>query len=163
MKPDKNLVSVCGLFCPGCGIYYATLEKDEEYLKNIASSMNIPFEEVRCNGCRTETKMAHCKNCFMLKCATDKGLDFCGECTEYPCQEMKEFQSKMPHSVELWTSQDRIKEIGWEKWFIEMVHYYSCKECGCINGWYDFKCRECGNVPGNDFVETNIEKLYTIN
>lgn len=163
MKPDKNLVSVCGLFCPACGIYYSTQENNEDNLKKIAARMNIPSEEVRCNGCRTETKTAYCKNCFMIECASSKGIDFCGECQEYPCDRLKEFQSKMPHRVELWKSQERIKEIGWEKWFHEMVDYYSCKECYTINGWYDFKCRNCGSIPGNDFVEKNKEVLINRN
>ena len=161
VKPDKNLVSVCGLFCPACGIYYSTKENNEENLKQIANRINVPFEKIRCNGCRTETKTTYCMNCFMVKCAKDKGIDFCGECKEYPCGELKEFQSKMPHRAELWKSQERINEIGWEKWYLEMVDYYSCKECNTINGWYDFKCRNCGNTPGNDFVKNNMEIVKT--
>jgi len=72
----------------------------------------------------------------MRKCAAEIDIDFCVECQDYPCQEIKNFQSKMPHRAELWKSQDRIKEIGWEKWYLEMAEYYSCKECGTINGWY---------------------------
>jgi len=156
IKPDKRLVSVCGLFCHACGIYYATQENNVEKLNQIASKMNLPLEETRCNGCRSETKTAYCKNCFMIKCAAEKEIDFCVECSDYPCLELKEFQSKMPHRVELWKSQERIKEIGWENWFLEMVDYYSCKECKTINGWYDIKCRHCGSTPGNDFVKNNM-------
>lgn len=160
--PDKNLVSVCGLFCKGCGVYISTQENNQENLQRLAARMNIPVEEMPCNGCRTEVRTAFCKNCHMIKCAKEKGVDFCGECKDYPCAEIKDFQSKMPHRVELWKSLDRIKEIGWEKWYIEMVDYYSCKECGTINGWYDFKCRSCGNTPGSQFVKNNLEKLSTI-
>jgi hypothetical protein len=163
IKPDKNLVSVCGLFCLSCGVYYSTQENNEENLKVIAARMNIPLNEIRCNGCRTEIKTAFCKNCFMFECANKKDIDFCGECKEYPCTEIKDFQSKMPHRAELWKSLGRIKEIGWEKWFDEMIPYFSCKECNTINGWYDFKCRECGNVPGNDFVKNNIDVLKARN
>ena len=95
----------------------------------------------------------------MKKCAGEKGIDFCGQCEEYPCSHIKEFQAQMPHRAELWKSQDRIKEIGWEKWFNEMTEYFSCAECGALNGWYDFNCQKCGNMPGNDFVKNNLEKL----
>jgi hypothetical protein len=161
ITPDKSLVSVCGLFCPACGIYYSTQENNVENLKKIAIRINVPFEEIRCNGCRTEVITAYCKNCFMKKCAAEKGIDFCGECNEYPCTELKEFQSKLPHRAELWKSQERIKEIGWENWFNEMIDYFSCNECESLNGWYDFKCRECGTIPGNDFVKNNLEVLKT--
>lgn len=90
-----------------------------------------------------------------------KGVDFFDECENYPCRELKDFQSKMPPRVELWKSQERINEIGWEKWYSEMVEYFSCKQCQTINGWYDFKCRICGSIPENDFVKNNPETLKT--
>jgi hypothetical protein len=162
LSPDKTLVSVCGLYCRACGIYTSTRENNVENLQRIATRMNVAMGEIRCNGCRSETRTAYCKDCFMVKCATAKGIDFCGQCADYPCTEIKDFQSKMPHRAELWKSQERIKEIGWEKWFTEMADYYACRECGAMNGWYDFKCRECGNIPGNDFVKNNLEVLKTV-
>lgn len=162
LTPDKTLVSVCGLFCISCGIYTSTQENNTENLHRIADRTKIPFADIKCNGCRSETLTAYCKNCHMRKCAAEKGIDFCGECTDYPCQELKEFQSQMPHRAELWKSQQRIKEIGWEKWYLEMAEYYSCKACGTMNGWYDFKCRNCGNTPGSQFVENNLEALKSI-
>ncbi len=95
----------------------------------------------------------------MRKCAGEKDLDFCGDCEEYPCSQIKDFQSKMPHRAELWKSQERIREIGWENWFNEMTEYFSCHVCGVLNGSYDFKCRKCGNIPGNDFVKNNMDVL----
>jgi hypothetical protein len=159
ITPDKNLVSVCGLFCMGCGVYYSTRENNHENLQRLATRMGIPVEEMPCHGCRTEVRTAFCKNCTMLKCSKQKGVDFCVECNEYPCRDITDFQAKMPHRVELWKSLARIKEIGWEKWFAEMVDYYTCHECGTVNGWYDFKCRSCGASPGNQFVRNNLETL----
>lgn len=160
--PDKNLVSVCGLFCMGCGVYYSTKENNQENLQKLATRMNIPVEEMPCTGCRTETRTAFCKNCNMVKCASEKNIDFCVQCVDYPCNDIKVFQSKMPHRAELWKSLDRIKEVGWEHWFNEMVEYYSCEECGTINGWYDFNCRKCNHSPGNIFVKNNLEVLSAI-
>jgi hypothetical protein len=160
-QADKNLVSVCGLFCKGCGVYYSTQENDEVRLKFIAEKLNIPFEEIRCQGCRSETRTAYCKDCFIIQCAGEKGIDFCGECKDYPCTELKEFQSKIPHRVELWKSQERVKEIGWEKWYEEMLDYYSCPSCKTLNGWYDIKYRHCENIPGSNFVKNNMEVLKT--
>jgi len=162
IKPDKTLVSVCGLFCYSCGIYTATQENNVENLQRISDRTKIPFSEIKCNGCRSETLTDYCKNCYMRKCAGEKGIDFCGECKEYSCSHIKEFQAQMPHRAELWKSQERIKEIGWEKWFREMTEYFSCTECGALNGWYDFKCKKCGNMPGNDFVRNNLEQLKAV-
>lgn len=160
--PDKTLVSVCGLFCHACGIYTSTRENNVENLQRIAARMKVPFDEIRCQGCRSETRTAYCKNCFMVRCATEKGVDFCGACADYPCGEIKKFQAELPHRAELWQSQERIKEVGWEKWFTEMADYFTCKACGTENGWYDFNCRKCGNSPGSDFVKNNLEALKTV-
>lgn len=161
-NPDKTLVSVCGLFCQACGIYWSTQENNIENLERIAKRINVPFEEIRCNGCRSETRTAYCKNCYMQKCAAEKGIDFCGSCTEYPCQPLKDFQAQLPHRTELWKSQDRIREVGWETWFQEMNEYYSCSECGSLNGWYDVQCRNCGKTPGSTFVANNMDKIKAL-
>ena len=161
LTPDKTLVSVCGLFCSSCGIYTSTQENNIENLQRIADRTKIPFAEIKCNGCRSETLTAYCKNCHMRKCAAEKGIDFCGECPDYPCPEIKDFQSQMPHRAELWKSQQRIKEVGWEKWYAEMLQHFSCSQCGSLNGWYDIKCRICGHVPGSTFVQNNMDALKT--
>ena len=48
----------------------------------------------------------------MLRCATEKGVDFCVECEEYPCADLVEFQGAMPNRIELWKSLERIKRSG---------------------------------------------------
>lgn len=149
----KDLVSVCGLFCKACTVYMATQENYEPVLHFLADKIGIPYEEIRCNGCRTETKTAYCKQCYMYKCATEKKIDFCYECNEFPCTEIKDFQTQMPHRVELFESLNRIKEIGHDKWYDEMSQYFSCPQCSAPNGWYDVKCRECSNIPGSQFAE----------
>ena len=57
----------------------------------------------------------------MAACAADKGLEFCGECEEYPCEELKQFQAERPHRIELWESQERIAKSdflnGLKKWW----------------------------------------------
>jgi hypothetical protein len=58
----------------------------------------------------------------------------------------------MPHRIELWKSQDRIKEIGYEKWYAEMIEHYSCTKCGTLNSAYDLKCRKCGEEPSCGYV-----------
>lgn len=168
IKPDKSKAAVCGLFCPACAVYIATRE-DPERLKNMAARFGIPPEELACDGCRSQRLSLFCRTrCKMLKCAARKGIDFCGGCDEYPCAELKEFQSQMPHRKELWNSQQRIKEAGWETWFEEMTELYSCS-CGAVNSAYDLKCRKCGNEPScryvgtynDDIIKNMSEKLKT--
>lgn len=158
IKPDKTQAAVCGLFCPSCTVYIATHE-DPERLKAIAARSGVPVEEMECDGCRSDRLNLFCRvKCKMKKCAAEKGVDFCGSCGDYPCAELKEFQSLMPHRKELWNSHKRIKEAGWEKWFEEMTVLYSC-DCGTLNSAYDLKCRKCANEPSCGYVETHREEI----
>ena len=157
-KPDKKVAAVCGLFCPSCSIYIGTKE-DPERLKSLADSFNAPIEEMKCEGCRSDRRIGYCENCSMWKCAAAKGIDFCGACEEFPCEELKAFQAILPHRIELWKSQQRIREAGYEKWYAEMVEHYGCPACGAINSAYDMACRKCGISPGCSYVRLNRREI----
>ncbi len=102
--PDKRLAAVCGLFCPACTIFIGTRE-DPNRLGVLAARIQKPIEELKCTGCRTETRCFYCREkCMMSNCASERGVDFCGECPEYPCDDLKVFQAAMP-------PQNRIMEI----------------------------------------------------
>ncbi len=156
---DKKLAAVCGLFCPACHVFIGTKE-DPERLKVMAQRLQRPLGEMLCSGCRSEKRCFYCESkCKMSKCATAKGVDFCGECPEYPCKDLKAFQAEMPHRIELWKSQERIKEAGYEKWYAEMVEHYSCKNCGTLNSAYDMACRKCGTTPSCEYVRLHKDVI----
>jgi len=158
LKPDKITSAVCGLFCPSCSAFIGTKE-DPERLKRLAVFQNQTIKEMQCEGCRSEKRATYCKTCKMVKCAAEKGIDFCGECEEYPCEELKTFQSLRPHRIELWQSQQKIKEQGYEKWYQEMIEHYSCPECHTINSAYDIACRKCGASPSCSYVSIHKEVI----
>jgi hypothetical protein len=157
--PDKRLAAVCGLFCPACSVFIGTKE-DPGRLNVIAQRVQRPIEELRCDGCRSEKRCFYCETkCTMAKCAAAKGVDFCGECAEYPCKDLKAFQAEMPHRIELWKSQERIRAVGHEKWYEEMIEQYSCKKCGTLNSTYDLKCRKCGEEPSCTYVGLHKDEI----
>ncbi len=156
---DKKLAAVCGLFCPACGIFIGTRE-DPARLTVMARRLRRSPEEMQCNGCRTTKRCFYCETkCMMAKCAAAKGVDFCGECAEYPCKDLRAFQAEMPHRIELWKSQARIKEVGYEKWYGEMIEHYSCPHCHTLNSAYDLKCRKCGNDPSCEYVRLHKDEI----
>jgi hypothetical protein len=161
-SPDKNLSAICGLFCPSCTFYIASME-DPDRLKTLSERFGRTVEEMECHGCRSDKLGIFCKiYCKMRKCATDKGIDFCSQCNEYPCSELKSFQSQMPHRNELWESLDNIKNNGFEKWYSQMVEHYSCAECNTINSAYDLSCRKCGAEPGNEYVRIHKDEVMKV-
>ena len=158
-QSDKRLAAVCGLFCPACNAFIGTNDAPER-LKMMAERSKRSIEELECEGCRSEKRCFYCnENCEMAKCAAEKGIDFCGECVDYPCAELKVFQAQMPHRIELWKSQERIKEVGYEKWYAEMIEHYSCPECHTLNSAYDMVCRKCSTTPSCNYVNLHKDQI----
>jgi hypothetical protein len=155
---DRRLAAVCGLFCPACTLFIGSSE-DPKRLEPIARQYGKKAEEIRCEGCRSDVRFLYCKTCKMDRCATEKGVEFCGSCKEYPCEEIRTFQAAMPHRIELWKSQERIREVGADKWFNEMIAHYSCPTCGTINSAYDLKCRSCGHMPSCEYVAQHHDEI----
>jgi len=158
-KPDINLASVCGLFCPACTVYIGTHE-DKPRLERLAEKLKMPVEELECDGCRNDRRCFFCRNkCKMVPCTKEKGIDFCGSCDEYPCPELSQFQAAMINRIELWESQQRIREAGYETWYEEMLLHYACPECRALNSAPDLTCRKCGNDPASKYAELHKQQI----
>lgn len=159
IKYDKTCAAICGLFCPSCHAYIGTKEEPER-LEAMAQRFNMPVEELRCEGCRSQVRSFYCRTqCMIHGCATRRGFDFCSACPDYPCQELKEFQAAAPHRIELWRSLERIRDAGPERWYLEMAERYSCSKCSTINSTYILKCRECGAEPSCAYVAEHQEEI----
>ena len=159
-QPNKKLSAVCGLFCPSCGIFIAQKESLENR-KKMAQNLQVPVETIKCDGCRGENRFFYCETCRIVACAEEKRIDFCVECKEYPCTTLKEFQAALPHRIELWQAQDRIKKVGCEKWFEEMLEHYSCTRCNTINSAYHLACRNCGVAPSCAYVDLHKVEIIS--
>jgi len=94
-----------------------------------------------------------------VSCAAEKSVDFCSECDEYPCEDLKEFQAAMPHRIELWDDLERIRDVGYERWFEEKINHYSCPKCKILNSAYDVTCRNCGADPGSSYVREHKQEI----
>jgi hypothetical protein len=95
----------------------------------------------------------------MSACAAERGIDFCCECDEYPCDDLKQFQSAMPHRIELWVNLNRIKSVGYRQWLKEVRKNYVCPRCETINSTYDLKCRKCGREPSCNYVANHSQEI----
>jgi hypothetical protein len=72
------------------------------------------FAEANCGGCRN----GDCKypNCGVAPCSREKGVDFCFQCAEFPC-DRSNFD---PNLHKRWIAMNRrMKEIGAEAYFEE--------------------------------------------
>ena len=74
-----------------------------------------------CPGCRMEAGPGCIQGCPVPGCISEKGVDFCGECPEFPCQKAGDFfTAQNPRIAAAWEAGSRrIAEIGAEAYFEE--------------------------------------------
>ena len=74
------------------------------------------FARPKCSGCRDNSHGKCCiAGCFMLECTMQHGVDFCADCTEFPCKRVPESDVYSPTVIKEWLDgNNRIREIGAE-------------------------------------------------
>ncbi|HPQ39256.1 MAG TPA: DUF3795 domain-containing protein [bacterium] len=106
-KPDRKEwdISVCGLNCARC--------KLEAYGD--------------CGGCRGSRDTHWSPDCFFLSSAEEKGLDYCFQCDEFPCEPLRGFAAD-GHEHHRITVENlkRMREIGLENWLAEQPEPMFC-------------------------------------
>lgn len=137
-KDILNILAPCGLNCFKCFAYsdgeikshsiklQDLLGSFDSYAERFSKFLPVfanypPFKELLsyltkgdCQGCRKGT----CKypNCGVFKCYKQKGVDFCFQCDEFPCEKTN-FD---PDLKRRWIKMNnRMKEIGVEAYFEE--------------------------------------------
>ena len=96
MNTENELMAVCGLDCTVCDIRQAP--NDPELAKRIADwfkkelNTDVKLKDLRCSGCRGDRTEHWSPDCWILQCCVDKkGLGFCYECVDFPCEKLEEW------------------------------------------------------------------------
>jgi len=116
----RRMTAPCGLDCFNCPVYLA---KDNERLRAaVARNLNIPVERVVCRGCREENGtigfLGMTEPCNVYRCIQKKGLSFCYECSDFPCDYLHPYADKAaerPHNTKVFNL-CLIKKMGLESW-----------------------------------------------
>ena len=92
------MIAACGLNCTECDIRLAT--DDSEIAQQTADwfdrelGIKLKVEDIRCEGCKGDRARHWSADCWILRCCVDdKGLEFCYECEDFPCQQLNEWAS----------------------------------------------------------------------
>ena len=129
----RQMTAPCGLDCFNCPVYLAG--DNEKIKKAVAERLNIPLERVACRGCRNEKGKIEFINmtepCNVYKCIDKKGIRFCSECPDFPCDHLHPYAdlaSQRPHNIKVFNL-SLIKKMGLEKWATEKAksvreHYF---------------------------------------
>ena len=136
-------VAPCSLLCYTCGGYkdgvMSQLSKDllhytdgvyEFYARHLPSDEQATLErfqtfreilqqrrDVNCEGCRSgKHNGCSIKGCFINECVLEQGVDFCGECSKFPCKKANDlFEGEIYHQ---WLEGNKqIKKIGVRKFY----------------------------------------------
>ena len=139
---NDQILGYCGLYCGGCIVLQKTARGEKAV---------VDGKEVTCDGCAGDDVSPWCSDCAIKNCNRTKGYRYCLECGEYPCGMMTGFMNdpKYPYHLEVTDNMKRLKEIGFERWGVEMDESYTCASCGKKNNWFENACPECGAALKN--------------
>lgn len=114
MEEDKKqMIAPCGIDCGPCDIRKAPSDpaaakrlvawfKEMGWLKEDEGIAEVLERSMYCRGCRGD-RSVHWgvdddKICEILKCCVDdKGLEFCCECGDFPCEKLVEWAEQYDH------------------------------------------------------------------
>jgi len=136
-----NALGACGVQCSKCFAYeqgdiqshsselkrllgcfdvyaerFVTLLNEPRF-KNYAPFKDLLqlFSEAGCRGCRQGECLF--KDCGIIRCYRGKGVDFCFECEDYPCDRTNFDEHLKTRWLQI---NDRMKEIGVERYYEEV-------------------------------------------
>lgn len=114
----EKMTAPCGLPCFDCVIHLAN--EDEEKRARVAEFMGVPPEQVGCTGCRDVEGACPAvpSFCHIFPCSKDKGVTFCYECQDFPCDEFHPHADKaqsLPLNLRVFNL-CLIKKMGVEEW-----------------------------------------------
>jgi len=119
----EQMTAPCGLDCFNCQFYLAN--DNQEIRSELAKKLRVPEEKLLCRGCR-EGKgapdifklMDKSDPCKAYKCAEEKNIRFCHECSDFPCDHLHPYADKagmVPHNTKVFNL-CLIKKMGLEAW-----------------------------------------------
>lgn len=124
-----QMTAPCGLDCFNCVFFLANHDQGaREELERYERLMGMPMEMMLCQGCRSQggciklhgavSNRGEDEPCPAFACSQEKGLDFCYECGDFPCDHLHPYADradKVPHNTKVFNL-CLIKKMGLENW-----------------------------------------------
>lgn len=115
------------------------------------------YHKKPCAGCfnSDKGKPEHCRQCKIKDCIKKKELTYCFECSEYPCQRIKNLEKSYNkrYQTSLMENSEYVKLNGLEQFMLYQKEKYTCQKCGGIISIHDQECSECQNKIGRLFIK----------
>jgi len=124
-----RLTAPCGLDCFNCVFYLAQESREARAVLERNSRLNgLPVDMMLCRGCRDQAGLielhrfvssrAEDEPCPAFECTQKKGLDFCCQCDDFPCDVLHpcaDRAEKVPHNTKVFNL-CLIRKMGLEEW-----------------------------------------------
>lgn len=105
------------------------------------------YHKKMCAGCLNSDmgKPEHCRKCRIKDCIRQKGLDYCFECPQYPCKQIKNLEKsyRVRYQASLMENSEFVRLHGLESFMEQQKEKYTCAKCGGIFSLHDRECSEC--------------------
>jgi hypothetical protein len=148
---DIRYEAYCGLYCGACEIL---LMNELGRIEEKAKEWKMDINDIKCLGCKSNQNAIYCRECYFKKCAQLKEIDFCNQCSDFPCEKLKDFRyDKFPHHSIVFKNLNEIQEKGCKKWLDKQKIRWECTKCGQRFTWYEDLCKKCGEKLFNCIEE----------
>ena len=122
-----QMTAPCGLDCFNCHFYLARKDKEAmNMVEKLSKEYDIPVDIMLCKGCRSHNGriplqkhvFGEAHRCAAYECSQGKGFRYCGDCDEFPCDNLHPYADKasdLPHNIKVFNL-CLIKKMGLEEW-----------------------------------------------
>jgi len=142
MEEQDALLAPCGLYCGVCAIYMADRDDNIKFKERLSPVYGVPPEELHCKGCLSKDVFGYCAVCPIRSCVSEKSLEGCFQCEDFPCKFIDEFPLPVGKKVIL-RAVPEWKELGTERWVEAELERYHCPKCGYALFRGAKRCRNC--------------------
>ena len=105
------------------------------------------YHKKPCDGCLNSDKgkPEHCRKCKIKECVIKKSLSYCFECSEFPCELIKNLEKSYNkrYRVSLMGNNRFVQTFVLERFMAQQKEKYTCPKCGGIISIHDGECSEC--------------------
>ena len=156
MTDENAFAAPCGLYCGVCAIHIAHRDDNRKFKQRLLAlyqggvpgkgvlpnSETLAIDDIRCNGCLSDDRFMHCRQCAIRDCTKAKGYTGCHACAEFPCRHIDDFPMTVGKKVILRAVLYR-RQVGTQQWMQDEQARYTCPECGNTVFRGAVKCNRC--------------------
>ena len=139
-----QMTAPCGLPCFNCQFYLANHDDEvRAHVERLLTLNGVPLDVMLCRGRRNQKGVLESHKLFFnrsgpcpaYECSTGKGIDFCYECTDFPCDHLHPHADRatvVPHNTKVFNL-CLIRRMGLEAWAREKA---AAVQEGYFNKWF---------------------------